>query len=278
MRVTSIVLGTVMTLSLPAAVAAGDEPTHDYFTASDGIRIHYMEQGEGVPVVFVHGYTGSAEGNWFANGVAREVAKTHRAIAIDCRGHGRSDKPHDPMKYGPQMAEDVVELMDHLGIEKAHLHGYSMGGGIVTQILARHPERVISATYGGSGVREVDPEWIAKLPPDTEETDPEEAAASAALRSRPHRDEEALAAVRQYPWKEGERAAIDLTRVKVPVLALVGEFDRPNARLTRMKRELADFEYLVLPGKSHLTAIMAGTIPEEYITTFARFIREHDPR
>lgn len=261
-------------VSLPAF--GGEEPSHHYFTASDGVRIHYMTLGSGVPVVFIHGYTGSAEGNWFSNGVAEATARTHRAIAIDCRGHGRSDKPHDPEMYGPRMSQDVIELMDHLGIEKAHLHGYSMGGGIVTQILAQHPERVITATYGGSGVREADPEWIAKLPPDSEESDPEEEKARATLRSRPDRDEEALAAVRQYPWPEGERGRIDLTKVEVPVLAIVGELDSPNARLTRMKRELADFRYVILPGKSHLTAIMAGYIPELYAATFVEFINEHD--
>lgn len=262
--------------ALAFAAYGADRPTHGNFTTSDGIKIHYMEMGSGVPVIFIHGYTGSAEGNWFSNGVAEATAKTHWAIAIDCRGHGQSDKPHDPKMYGPAMSRDVIELMDHLGIEKAHLHGYSMGGGIVTQILAKHPERVITATYGGSGVRETDPEWIAKLEPDTDETDPAEAEASQTLRAAPHRDSEALAALRQYPWGEGERYNIDLTKVTVPVLSLCGEYDSPNARLTRMKRELKDFEYLILPGKSHLTAIMAGYIPDEYAETFVEFINKHD--
>ena len=272
---TFIALAVVL---VPAVVCAEEAAKHDFFTASDGIKIHYMEKGEGVPVIFIHGYTGSAEGNWFANGVAEETAKTHRAIAIDCRGHGQSDKPHDPKMYGPAMSRDVIELMDHLGIEKAHMHGYSMGGGILTQILAKHPDRVITATYGGSGVRETDPEWVAKLEPDKEGTDPAEADASERLRSRADRDEAALAAVRQYPWSAGEREAIDLTKVEVPVLALCGEYDAPNARLTRMKRELKDFQYVILPGKSHLTAIMAHTIPPEYTQTFVDFIRKHDTK
>ncbi len=264
--------------SLPAVAVVDDGPSHAEFTTSDGLRIHYMAQGKGVPVVFIHGYTGSAEGNWFSNGVAVEVAKTHRAIAIDCRGHGLSDKPHDPKMYGPAMARDVVELMDHLEIDRAHLHGYSMGGGIVTQILARWPERALTATYGGSGVAETDPVWIAKLAKDSDQSDPQEAEARSTLQASPQRDEAALGAVREYPWTEGERGAIDLRQVKVPVLALVGEFDRPNGKITRMKRELADFEYLILPGKSHLTAIMAGYIPKKYISKFAQFVRAHDPR
>lgn len=268
--------GAAENADLATEDVASSEPVHAFFETSDGLKIHYMTEGTGVPVVLIHGYTGSAEGNWFSNGVAAETAKTHRAIAIDCRGHGQSDKPHDPAMYGPRMAEDVIELMNHLDIEKAHVHGYSMGGGIVTQILDRHPERVITATYGGSGVREVEPERIAELPPDVEGSDPLEEEARGKLRASPTRDEEALGAVREYPWAEGERTRIDLTSVTVPVLALVGEYDRPNEKITRMKRELSDFRSVILPGKSHLTAIMAGYIPELYIDSFVEFIREHD--
>lgn len=252
------------------------EPKSDFMTTSDGVRIHYLEIGEGTPVVLIHGYTGTAEGNWFANGIAQALATNHRVVAIDCRGHGKSDKPHDPEKYGPRMWNDVFELMDHLGIQQAHVHGYSMGGGIVTRLLAEQPERFITASYGGSGVREVDPELSEKVPEDKQGTDPLESEASAKLRIHPLRDERALAAVRQYPWKEGERNEIDLTEIEIPVLAINGEYDRPNARTHRMKRELADFQSVVLPGKSHLTAIMAGYMPPLYVESLVKFINEHD--
>ena len=74
-----------------------------------------------------------------------------RVVAIDCRGHGKSDKPHDTAKYGPQMAEDVIEMMDHLKIKKAHIVGYSMGGMITAKLLTTHPDRLLSATLGGHG-------------------------------------------------------------------------------------------------------------------------------
>ena len=72
-----------------------------------------------------------------------------QAIAIDCRGHGQSDKPHDVAKYGPEMAADVVRLMDHLKIEKAHFIGYSSGAFLIGKIAAMHPERVLSIIYAG---------------------------------------------------------------------------------------------------------------------------------
>lgn len=248
------------------------EPKHDTFTASDGVKIHYLEAGQGSPVVLIHGYTGTAEGNWFSNGVAEALAKNHRVIALDCRGHGKSEKPHDPAKYGPQMARDVLELMDHLKIDKAHVHGYSMGGFIVTQLLAMAPGRFITASYGGSGVPEVDEKHRAEVPADEPGPDSQEAEAASKLRSHPERDDEALAAVRKYPWEPSQRGTIDLTTIKIPVLAINGQFDAPHAKTHRMQRELANFQAVVLPGKSHLTAIMAGYIPRLYIDSLVKFI------
>jgi pimeloyl-ACP methyl ester carboxylesterase len=261
------------------AASAENGAEHGFFNASDGTRIHYMEKGEGVPVILIHGYTGSAEGNWFSNGVAEALAVDHRVVAIDCRGHGQSDKPHDPAKYGTdRMVDDVIELLDHLVIERAHFHGYSMGGGITAQLMARIPERMITAGFGGSGIRESDESFAAMVPPDAEGRDPAEDEASSALRSRPTRDGEALAAVR-----EGRRLApstapaLDLTRIDFPVIAIVGEYDSPNTRTHRMWRELDDFTMVRLAGKSHLTAIMAGYIPDAYIDSLVRFIDANDP-
>ncbi len=262
----------------PLAAVAALDPVHGTFTASDGVKIHYLEAGKGSPVVLIHGFSGSAEGNWFANGVAEALSKNHRVVAIDCRGHGQSEKPHDPAKYGPQMAKDVLEMMDHLKIDKAHVHGYSMGGGIVTQLLVAAPQRFITASYGGSGVPEVEERYREQVPKDEPGPDRQESEASAKLSSRADRDADALAAVRQYPWKEGERGAIDLTQIKIPVLAINGQFDGPNFKTHRMKRELGNFKAVVLPGKSHLTAIMAGYIPPQYIDSLVAFINTNDPK
>jgi pimeloyl-ACP methyl ester carboxylesterase len=271
-------LATVLTavVLLPSAFAARLEPQHGTFTASDGVKIHYLEAGSGSPVVLIHGFSGTAEGNWFSNGVAEALAGNHRVVAIDCRGHGKSEKPHDPAKYGPQMAKDVLELMDHLKIPKAHVHGYSMGGFIVTQLLVAAPDRFITASYGGSGVPEVEEAYRSQVPKDEPGPDPQEAEASGKLSANPDRDAEALTAVRQYPWKPGERGTVDLTKIKIPVLAINGQFDAPNAKTHRMQRELANFTAVVLPGKSHLTAIMAGYIPQLYIDSLVKFINAND--
>ena len=88
-----------------ADLATAQEPAHKFMTASDGVKIHYMELGgQGSPVILIHGYTANAEGKWFKSGLAQALAAKHRVVAIDARGHGQSDKPHDPLKYGPRMA------------------------------------------------------------------------------------------------------------------------------------------------------------------------------
>src|SRR5262249_16962538 len=108
------------------------------FTTSDGVKIHYLTIGHsGSWVLLIHGFADSAQRMWFATGIAPVLAKHHRVVALDNRNHGQSDKP---VPNGPGRAQDIVELMDHLKIAKAHIHGYSMGGGITGQLLAMIPQ------------------------------------------------------------------------------------------------------------------------------------------
>jgi pimeloyl-ACP methyl ester carboxylesterase len=283
-------LAAVFALCLPAGLAlAAAKPEHAFFTTKDGVKIHYVTIGKGTPVILIHGYTGSAEGNWFRNGIAEALAKNHRVIALDCRNHGKSDKPQPG---GPGRAEDVVELMDHLKIAKAHFHGYSMGGGIVGRLMAMVPERFLSAGFGGSGIQEADAELRAKVPADSEGRDPEEDTASRNLRIHRamdlgmSREEAEKQASQPRPAAAAPAAAaaprapleIDLTRITFPVLAVNGEFDRPRAKTHRLWRELRDFTNVVLPGKSHLTAIAAPYMPPQYTESVVRFIDSNDPK
>ncbi len=120
---------------------------------SNGVKIRYVTAGHGEAVVLIHGWMGDSS-MWGRDKAGNTKLDTSRSdgfqlIAIDCRGHGKSDKPHDATKYGPEMAADVVRLLDHLKIEKAHLIGYSSGAFIVAKVAATHPERVRSIVYGG---------------------------------------------------------------------------------------------------------------------------------
>ncbi len=125
-------------------------PEGEYFDSA-GARIHYTDEGSGVPVILVHGFAANANLNWRLPGIINRLKKEYRVIAMDTRAHGFSDKPHDTGKYGMNMVDDVARLMDHLKIEKAHLAGYSMGGFISLAFAGKYPERLLSLTQGGSG-------------------------------------------------------------------------------------------------------------------------------
>ncbi len=88
MRIATIVVAGVLLVAAASTSAQG--PTHAFMTASDGVRIHYAELGSGTPVILIHGYTANAEGKWFKPGIAQALAKRHRVVAIDARGHGQS--------------------------------------------------------------------------------------------------------------------------------------------------------------------------------------------
>lgn len=123
----------------------------EYMDEGNGIKIHYTVEGEGQPLILVHGYGANADLNWRIPGITAELAKSFKVIAMDDRGHGLSSKPTDPNQYGIEMVNDVIRLMDHLKIEKAHVVGYSMGGFITLKLLAEHPDRLLSAAPCGAG-------------------------------------------------------------------------------------------------------------------------------
>jgi pimeloyl-ACP methyl ester carboxylesterase len=256
------------------------EVRHSDVVVSDGVRIHVMEAGEGVPVVLLHGYTSCCEAGWFVNGVAKELARTHRVIGIDARGHGASEKPHDPAKYdGDRMPKDVIEVLDRLGVGKANFHGYSMGGGIVAHLMARHPERFLTASFGGSGVREEDEALAAKAAAlDPKGLDPQQDAGRAALAARADRDNEALKAVQDGRTARPSTAPpLDLGSIDFPILAVNGEFDAPVSKTQRLAREAKDFRAVIIPGRGHNTITTWPFTPRLYVDTIAEFIRAHDP-
>jgi len=119
---------------------------------SDGLKIHYEDRGSGDPAVLVHGFASNAQNNWGVTGWLDLLARDHRVVALDCRGHGQSDKPHERAAYtATSMEDDVIRLMDHAGIGRALLMGYSMGGRISMGLLVRYPGRFRAVVLGGIG-------------------------------------------------------------------------------------------------------------------------------
>jgi pimeloyl-ACP methyl ester carboxylesterase len=135
-------------LGRPAnSIAAAESQFFD----AKGVKIHFLIEGTGEPVVLIHGLDSSARVNWQMPGTIDALARDHQVIAVDLPGYGESDKPDDPAAYGEQWVDDVILLLDHLNIRKAHIVGYSMGGMVALKLIAEHPERVISGTLGGAG-------------------------------------------------------------------------------------------------------------------------------
>ena len=139
-----------LVILLFAASAAVASPQARSFL-SNGVNIDYITEGEGEPVVLIHGGGSTAAMSWVQPGIFGNLSKHYHVIALDNRGHGRSDKPYEIEKYGPEMVEDVIRLLDHLQIEKVHIVGYSMGGFITEKLVVTHPERVVCAVVGGAG-------------------------------------------------------------------------------------------------------------------------------
>lgn len=142
----SLALFALLLLPVCAGCTVADE-TFD----SNSVKISYTVQGKGEPVILIHGWLSSGWINWDMPGTTALLAKDHQVITLDVPGHGKSDKPVKEEAYGPELVEDVVRLMDHLKIEKAHIVGYSMGGIISARLAVKHPDRVLSVTLGGMG-------------------------------------------------------------------------------------------------------------------------------
>ena len=139
-----LMIAVLLVLSIPFVHA------EDFFFDSDRVRIHYSVEGKGEPVVLIPGFGGNIK-FWEDSGIIKELSDGFMVITMDPRGHGESDKPHDPKAYGNNMTDDPIRLLDHLKIQEAHVVGYSMGGFITLGIIAQYPERLQSAVVGGAG-------------------------------------------------------------------------------------------------------------------------------
>lgn len=134
-------------VTLPA-IAQSEQKHFD----SNGVKLHYVDEGSGTPVLLSHGYSGNLTQSWRKSRVIqRLVDANYRVIAYDHRGHGLSDKPHAAGSYRIRMVEDAKRLLDHLKINRCHLVGYSMGAVIANKSRQTDPDRLLSVTLAGYG-------------------------------------------------------------------------------------------------------------------------------
>jgi pimeloyl-ACP methyl ester carboxylesterase len=272
-------------LSARLCADTGGQQTFD----SNGVKIRYIVEGKGDPVLLIHGFTSSGDRNWRQPGVVDALAKNYQVITIDNRGHGLSEKPHDVSKYGEEMAEDMIRLLDHLGIKKAHVVGYSMGAMIAANLLTTHPERLLTVTLGGQGgVREGEDmnaiEALAQsldsgkgfkpllvfnnpkgkpLPSDAE-------IEAISKRMLAQNDPKALAAVCRS-WKVLLVPVAKLKDNKVPALALIGELDPLKKGVDLLEGNVPNLKIVVIQGAGHLDAFRK----ELFVSELKSFLAAH---
>lgn len=218
------------------------------FFDSDGVRIRYLDVGAGPPVVLIHGFTRSIE-RWEATGILQDLSRDYRVIAFDARGHGESDKPHDPKQYGANMAEDAIRLLDHLNIDRAHIIGYSMGSRLTGYLIVKFPERFATATLGASPPRR---QWDEARAQRTVENIKQQGRQAD---SEDGQDYEALAAI-PLSWASQVVSESELAGNTVPTLAIVGseDDDENNKRLTKLRDLdglMANYTLVVVEGATH---------------------------
>ena len=268
---------------------------NDKFFTSGGVRLRYVEQGQGEPVVLLHGNTSWIEEMWANTGVIDKLSKQYRVIALDCRGRGKSDKPHDPAAYGARMGDDVVKLLDHLGLRRAHIVGYSMGARITSWLVVNHPERVISATLGASTYYVDTPEQRRSF-----EVEAQEAEAESAVQrvDRTKRENPGMTDAQVTEFLAGRAKMNDpraiaaslrgwglfitessLAATKVPVFHIIGSLDTSRLPASRHLKDkvLPTVEFKVVEGATH-TGPQGLFRRQEFVEAVMVFLSRHKSR
>ena len=237
-------------LALPFSLIAQE----DQFFDSDGVRIRYVEAGSGQPILLAHGFTGSLDSAWMATGVFKNLVEDYHVIAFDHHGHGKSGRPREAADYGTKMSLDMIRLLDHLGIEKAHFIGYSMGARTVCKLMVTFPERVLTATLGATPPRR-GPRNEAAAQQAAEDVlhDP--------ARIEAGHDVETLAAVTRSR-EELNVTDQGLSDVQFPVLEIVGSEDPRLPGIKDLDGRIPGIRIVVIAGATHGTETGAHYRPE----------------
>ena len=244
---------------------------------SDGVEIAFMDEGEGAPTLLIHGFASNHRVNWVSTSWTRDLlAAGRRVVAFDNRGHGESGKPRSREAYGaPVMAEDARRLLDHLGIRRADVIGYSMGARITAFLALKHPERVRCAVFSGLGMGMVEgvgasePIAAALLAPSIDTVTDARAKGFRAFAEQTGSDREALAAcimaARQVITPQ------ELAGITVPVLVAVGSDDMIGGSAEGLAALIPGATAFVIPGRDHMKAVG----DRQHKAAVLRFLAEH---
>lgn len=248
---------------------------------SNGLTIAYLDQAAegppGEPVLLIHGFASSGRVNWLDTSWVSTLTKAgYRVVAIDNRGHGESDKPYDSEMYGaPLMAEDACRLLDHLGIGRAHVMGYSMGARITAFLALAHPRRVQTAIFGGLGINMIRgvggarPIAAALLAPSIDDVANATARTFRVFAEQTGSDLKALAACILASREKITPEAI--AKLVPPVLVAVGSEDVIGGPAGELAALIAGAEAFVIMGRDHMKAVGDRT----YKAKVLEFLQRH---
>jgi pimeloyl-ACP methyl ester carboxylesterase len=227
----------------------------------DGVEIAFLDEGQGEPIILVHGFASTAQVNWVHPGwIATLTRAGRRVIALDNRGHGASSKLHDPAAYhSARMAEDIRALLDHLALHRADVMGYSMGARISAFFALAHAQRLRRAVFGGLGIHLVRgaglPENIAEAleAPSLADVHDPTGRMFRAFAERTGSDLTALAACAR-----GSRQTLtreEMASIRAPVLVAVGSKDVIAGSPHELAELMPHGRALDIPGRDHMLAV-----------------------
>lgn len=264
-----------------------------FIISNKGIRIHYETAGDGPPLVLQHGFTGTGK-DWQTFGFVDGLSDHFRLIMPDARGHGQSDKPHDPSAYSLEtIARDIVALLDALDLAQAHYYGYSYGGSVGWALGMIAPERFASMTIGGA--HPFRPEEALRLRAEAMREhlalgmddyvawrESHGAAWPAEFRERVlQNDARALLAFLTAEFESREHLRLDeaLHRMMMPVLVVSGDDDELFAglRARQAAAMLRDGRFLEIENADHAKLYLRGDLIAPHLMEFVMTVVDGRP-
>ncbi len=242
-----------------------------HYFDSEGVRLFYSDTGSGEPVILVHGLGVNGDWNWGLTGVSRELEKDFRVIIPDLRGHGLSDKPDSGDAYGTHMVEDIVRLMDHLNIEKAHFAGFSLGGAIVLKLMEEHPERVRTAALCAIGWIEPSADFVVPEPYRGINASGSTFAGMVHTVRRMiarHTSRDVLNKIIMESMKDLAVSEEMLRQNKTDTLLMVGTEDGFYEIAGRLAERTANMKYVRVEGANHFTLVLREAFRKNIVRFF----------
>jgi len=261
------------------------------YANNQGVRIHYEVEGDGAPLILLHGFSETCE-IWHISDYVKSLKKEYRLILVDARGHGDSDKPHDPRAYTMKLiVSDVIAVLSSLNVSKAHFLGYSMGGWIGFGIAKYSPQCFYSLIIGGmhpyarpnQPMVEKFTMYQSTFASDSSDTDAKLALVEEwlgptaakmpewrayAQRVLPANDWQALIALLLGDWGRGFEDV--LPNMTMPVLLFVGETDAFYSGVRKCAESMPNATFISFPGLGHTDIEARKDLVLPHITKFLK--------